>query len=88
MSNLASHCHPFSHLIKKGPSFEWDESCENAFKSIKKYLSSPPVLGAPIPGKPLILYITAQETSLAALCAQENDERKERALYYLNQTLV
>jgi len=50
--------------MKKGAPFEWDESCKNGFKSIKKYLSSPPVLGALIPGKPLILYIVAQERSL------------------------
>jgi len=59
ISNLAGRCPPFSHLMKKGASFEWDESCKNALKSIKKYLSSPPVLGAPIPRKPLILYIVA-----------------------------
>ena len=59
ISNLAGRCHPFSHLMKKGAPFEWDESCKNAFQSIKKYLSSPPVLGAPIPSKPLILYVAA-----------------------------
>ena len=84
ISNLAGHCHAFSHLMKKGAPCEWDESCKNASKIIKKYLSSPPVLGAQIPGKPLILYIAAQERSLGALCAQENEEGKERALYYLS----
>ena len=48
---------------------------------------NPPVLGAPIPGKPLVLYIAAQEKSLGALMAQENEKVKERALYYLSQTL-
>ena len=27
ISNLAGRCHPFSHLMKKGASFEWDDSC-------------------------------------------------------------
>ena len=58
ISNLVGRCHPFRHLMKKAAPFEWDESCKNVFKSIKKYLSSPPVLGAPIPGKPLILYLS------------------------------
>jgi len=74
--------------MEKGAPFKWDESCKYAFKSIKKYLSSPPVIGALIPGKPLILYIATQERSLGALCAQENEEGKERALYYLSRTLV
>ena len=55
--------------MKKGAPFEWDESCRATFEKIKKYLSNPPVLGAPIPGRPLILYIAAQENSLGALCA-------------------
>ncbi|XP_074277874.1 uncharacterized protein LOC141601485 [Silene latifolia] len=58
----------------------WDEKWKNAFDNIKKYLASAPVLGAPIPGKPLILYIAAQERSLWAMCAQEIEDRKERAL--------
>ncbi|XP_074298141.1 uncharacterized protein LOC141628960 [Silene latifolia] len=55
---------------------------------IKKYLASAPMLGAPIPGKPLVLYIAAQERSLGAMCAQEIEDRKEKALYYLSLTLV
>ncbi|KAL0303461.1 UNVERIFIED_CONTAM: hypothetical protein Sradi_6214200 [Sesamum radiatum] len=35
--------------------FQWDEGCQNAFESIKRHLLNPPVLGAPTPGKPLIL---------------------------------
>ncbi|KAA0060430.1 uncharacterized protein E6C27_scaffold22G002530 [Cucumis melo var. makuwa] len=61
---------------------------KNAFDSIKKYLLNPPILGAPIPGKPLISYITAQERSLGALLAQEKEKGKERALYYLSRTLA
>ncbi|KAA0042174.1 gypsy-like retrotransposase [Cucumis melo var. makuwa] len=65
-----------------------DETCQNAFDSIKKYLLNPPVLGASVPGKPLILYIVAQERSLGALLANEKEKGKERALYYLSRTLV
>ncbi|KAM1206144.1 hypothetical protein FF1_006824 [Malus domestica] len=86
--NLAGRCQPFSRLMKKDVLFVWDEACNNAFESIKKYLSSPPVLGAPVPGKPLILYIAAQESSVGALLAQENEAQKEGALYYLSRTLT
>ena len=48
--------------MKKDVHFEWDEAYSNAFERIKRYLLNPPVLGAPIPGKPLVLYITAQES--------------------------
>ena len=55
--------------MKKDVHFEWDEACSNAFERIKRYLLNPPVLGAHIPGKPLVLYIVAQEKSLGALMA-------------------
>uniref|UniRef100_A0A2N9I0X6 Uncharacterized protein n=1 Tax=Fagus sylvatica TaxID=28930 RepID=A0A2N9I0X6_FAGSY len=88
ISNLAGRCQPFSRLMKKDTNFEWDEACKNAFESIKKYLLNPPVLGVPIPGKPLILYIAAQEQSLGALLAQKNEAEKEKALYYLSRKLT
>ena len=42
----------------------------------------------PIFGKPLILYISATETSLGILLAQEDNNNKEWAIYYLSRTLI
>ncbi|KAA0025450.1 ty3-gypsy retrotransposon protein [Cucumis melo var. makuwa] len=80
ISNLAARCQPFQRLMRKDAVFDWDQSCQNAFDSIKKYLFNPSILSAPAAGKPLILYIAAQETSLGALLAQENDKVKGQAL--------
>ncbi|KAL0294849.1 UNVERIFIED_CONTAM: Gag-Pol polyprotein [Sesamum radiatum] len=88
ISNLAGRCQPFNHLMKKDAPSQWDEGCQNAFESIKRHLLNPPVLGAPTPEKPLILYIVAQERSIGVLMAQENEEGKEKALYYLSRTLT
>lgn len=89
ISDLVGRCHAFSHLMKKGSPFEWDESCHKAFTSIKKYLSIPSVLGAPILVKPLIIYIAAQERSLRALCDKKIMKVK-RKLYttLISRTLV
>lgn len=43
---------------------------------------------APIIGKPLILYITVLKRSLGALLAENNEDGKEQALYYISRTLV
>ncbi|KAL0360936.1 UNVERIFIED_CONTAM: hypothetical protein Sradi_3778100 [Sesamum radiatum] len=88
ISNLASRCQLFSRLMKKDVPFEWDEACDKAFKSIKSYLMKPPVLVVPIHGRPLILYVAAQELSVEILLAQKNDEGKENALYYLSRTMT
>ncbi|XP_049397385.1 uncharacterized protein LOC125861563 [Solanum stenotomum] len=74
--------------MKKDAPFHWDQSCRNAFESIKRYLVNSPILGAPTLGKLLILYIASQERSLGALLAQENEAKKEQALYYLSRTLI
>ncbi|KAL0290427.1 UNVERIFIED_CONTAM: hypothetical protein Sradi_7050600 [Sesamum radiatum] len=73
--------------MKKDAPFQWVERCQNAFESIKRHLLNLPVLGALTPGKPLILYIARQELSIGALMAQENEEGKEKALYYLSRIL-
>jgi len=88
ISKLAGRYHPFSHLMKKVAPFEWDESYCKTFEKIKRYLSNPQVLEAPIPCRPLILYIAAQEQSLEALCVRKNEEGKEVALYCLSRMLV
>ncbi|KAF3658802.1 putative TMV resistance protein N-like [Capsicum annuum] len=68
--------------------FEWDQACSKAFENIKLYWIKPPVLAAPIPEKPLILYIVAQERLVGALLAQENSEGKENSLYYLSRMMT
>jgi ribonuclease HI len=88
ISNLSGRTQPFTRLMKKGVPFEWDTQCQNAFESIKRYLLNPPVLAAPTKGRPLILYIAAQPSSVGALLAQHNDEGKEVACYYLSRTMV
>ena len=55
---------------------------------IKSYLIKPPALAAPIPGKPLILYISAQERSVGALLTQENGDGKENSLFYLSRMMI
>ncbi|CAL9005839.1 unnamed protein product [Prunus brigantina] len=58
-----------------------------AFDDIKKYLSQPPVLMPPKRGKPLRLYISASESSIGCLLAQNNESEREQAVHYLSRTL-
>ena len=88
ISNLSGRCQPFTRLMKKGVNFVWDQDCEEAFQSIKQYLANPPALAAPVQGRPFILYTCALEYSLGAMLAQENDEGKEMALYYLSRKMM
>ena len=74
--------------MKKGVSFIWDDACQQTFEEIKWYLTQPPVLTAPISGKPFLIYVRAMDLSLGALLAQYNDQGYEQAIYYLIRTLI
>src|SRR5262249_55085972 len=47
--------------------------------------ASPPVLSPPIPGKPLLLYVSVIDNSVGAVLAQHDENGKERAAYYLSK---
>ena len=56
-------------MKKKGP-FEWTPEADPAFQDLKRYLTSPPVMVAPRPLEPLVLYLAATPYSAnAALVA-------------------
>jgi len=74
--------------MKKGVSFVWDQTCQEAYEDIKRYLTKPPVLVAPTSGKLFLLYVKAMDHSLSALLAQKDDDGHKQAIYYLNRTLI
>ena len=88
IAQLADKCHSFQHLLRKGVSFQWNNQCNESFQKLKDYLLNPPVLMPPILGKPFLLYISTTDTALGALLAQNDEQGRERAIYYISQTLV
>ena len=55
---------------------------------LKTYLMNLPMLVPLVSHKPLLFYISIMDKSIGALLAQEDDQRKERAIYYISRTLV
>jgi hypothetical protein len=45
--------------------FHLDQDAEEAFQELKSYLTSPPVMVAPEPGEPLLLYIVATSEAMS-----------------------
>ena len=57
---------PFFKILKKAGPMEWTPEAEAALQDLKKYLSSTPVLVAPKPQEPLLLYLAAMNQVLSA----------------------
>ncbi|RVW25048.1 Transposon Tf2-2 polyprotein [Vitis vinifera] len=70
------------------PTYIWNDDCQLAFKRIKEYLLSPPVLVPPMPGRPLLLYLSVSDMALGCMLAQLDDSGKERAIYYLSKRML
>ncbi|XP_058211507.1 uncharacterized protein LOC131323676 [Rhododendron vialii] len=90
ISNMAGKVQVFSQLLKlkDQDTFVWEASHQKAFDEIKGYLAKAPVLMPPIKNKPLKLYISAAENSIGCLLAQDNEQGKEQAVYYLSRLLT
>ncbi|XP_019242002.1 PREDICTED: uncharacterized protein LOC109222047, partial [Nicotiana attenuata] len=54
---------PPRNKTEKDAAVKWTDECQEAFDKIKGYLSNPPVLVPPEPGRPLILYLTVLDNS-------------------------
>lgn len=76
ISQSAERALPFFKILKKAGPMEWTPEAEAALQDLKKYLSSTPILVAPKPQEPLLLYLAAtnQLVSAALLAQREVDE--------------
>src|SRR3989442_2024459 len=63
ISKLSITCEPIFRLLKKNQPVKWSDECQEAFEKIKVYLSNPPVLSPPQPRKPLILYMSVEDSN-------------------------
>ena len=62
---------PMTELLKKGVKFYWNDKCEEAFHTLKKFLTSAPILAQPDTAKPFDIYCDASGTGIGCLDAGE-----------------
>ena len=71
VSRACDKCQPFFQVLKKA--FQWDEKCEEAFTTLKTYLSSPHILVSPIEGELLTLYLAVSNFSTSAVLVRDKE---------------
>jgi hypothetical protein len=80
-------------LLKKTGKFKWTEKAKEAFKSLKVYLTSSPILTPPKKHKDIMLYIAATSMVVSAAIVVERQEeghvyKVQRPVYYVNEVLT
>ncbi|WVZ52360.1 hypothetical protein U9M48_003430 [Paspalum notatum var. saurae] len=73
---------PMTSLTKKNAKYLWDPKCEEAFTSLKKSLTSAPVLAQPDVTKPFDVYCDASGNGLGCVLMQEG-----RVIAYVSRQL-
>jgi hypothetical protein len=69
--NFSKISQPITELLKKGNKYMWGKYYDEAFNTLKKLLTTSPVLGQPDIAKPFDVYCDAFGTSLGCVLMQE-----------------
>ena len=73
-------------LLRKAANFSWDEKCEEIFKQLKDFLSSPTVIQKSRTNQSILVYLAVSEEAVSVALVQEV-EREERSIYFVSWTL-
>jgi hypothetical protein len=69
--NFSKISKPITELLKKDTKYVWSKDCDEAFQTLKKLLTTSPVLVQPDIAKPFNIYCNASGTSLRCVLMQE-----------------
>jgi hypothetical protein len=61
-------------LLKKTCKFEWTEEAKEAFKSLKAYLTSSPIITPPTKHEDMMLYIATTSMVVSVAIVMEREE--------------
>ena len=84
IKNFAMIARPLDKASETKSSFTWTEETQEAFESLRKHLSSTPILAFPDVKEPFILYTDASLTAMGAVLSRLQDG-KERAICYASK---
>uniref|UniRef100_A0A2N9HW49 Integrase catalytic domain-containing protein n=1 Tax=Fagus sylvatica TaxID=28930 RepID=A0A2N9HW49_FAGSY len=84
---LAAVTAVFTPLMKKGVPFVWSTACQQAFEKIQLIMTKLPTVCAPVPGRPLRLYLASNSEAIGGLVAQEDEDGTEKPIYYVSRAL-
>ena len=82
IKNFAEIARPLHRLTEKHASFHWTEQCQESFQSLKRALTTSPILRYPKMELPFILDTDASGFALGAVLSQIEDGKEQVIAYY------
>ena len=76
---------PFFITLRGAKKASWNEECNQAFMSIKQYLTEPSILASPEAGDTLYLYLAISEVSISAALLKEDENKKQRPIFFVRK---
>ena len=67
-------CVEFFKILRSPNEFKWIEKCREAFKDLKTFLSSLPVLATPVSGEDLFLYLAVSSNAVSSVLARAEED--------------
>ena len=87
IQNFAKIANPLHPLTEKNAIFHWNIECDQAFNTLKKALTTSPILTYPCLEKDFIIDTDASGTGIGAVLSQTGDDGKEHVISYFSQVL-
>jgi len=78
---------PLHDLTRKDVAWLWTEQCQEAFNSLKKAITSTPILIFPDENKPYILEADSSNYATGGVLSQEGDDGKFHPVAFLSKSL-
>src|SRR3954469_7635553 len=93
ISKLGEKSIPLYRILRKSETFVWDDEADQVLESLKKQLSQVPILAAPKPKEPMLLYIAANNRAVSTVVVVERMEAGkehslQRPVYYVSEVLT
>ncbi|XP_074271309.1 uncharacterized protein LOC141595241 [Silene latifolia] len=81
ISRSSDKCRLVYDILRKSQKFEWTVDHEQAFRELKHYLSTPPLLSKTELGEPLFLYLAITKVAVSEVLVREQD-KEQTPVYY------
>ena len=87
IKNFGTIAKPLHRLTEKNITFQWTDTCQQAFDNLRKCLMTSPILAHPDWSKSFILDTDASDCGIGAVLSQVNSDASECVIAYASRSL-